>query len=508
MESEQLRNLNIDSYISTTAQIENEFSNYLSKTEAERDYLKKLELIHKLTDYTAFEVTPTNKDFKNGDSWCLNIDDVDEWNSAKLYKEGTFVSYDEKIYICYLKIDGGDEALHPDIDAEHWKLYSSVFNTWDGTKSYEEGTLVSYEGKIYFCRLGVSKSETTPNNDSSHWSLYTSIDYDVKSDIIADDIHVVTIRNYNKQSTTDIIVDWGDGTLDVVKDLYNEDVKGTDVDPKSIFSDGTHNKIKTLMTFSNSTQDNVEHFISLAHKYEIPNGQDRAVYQIKIYGTYWGIIHAKKSPGFTVHNLISRVIDWDLPLSKNLLTLSNGFEGANRLFVFKPLEYTQIPGSIINFVNMFKNCKNLQEINCAHKGKSIFNGSTSCPVNVNTIFAGCDNVSVMTGFRAPIYIDEYCNEGGDDGGTRLMHFKGTYSPKKDISIDILDIFPRGGFANKILNFNRAFYNMSKITCSNYEQLAHILWENPGYTGKECFTGCTSMKLDKIPKEWGGTLDAG
>lgn len=250
------------------------------------------------------------------------------------------------------------------------------------------------------------------------------------------------------------------------------------------------------MDFQNSETEVEEHFIGLAHKYNIPEGQDRTVYTIKIYGNYWGIIHTQKS-NFVPHNLVSRIFDWDLPVSNNVLTLSNGFEGTKRLFEFGPAEYAKTPQSCINYYRMCKDCTNLQLISSSHKGGSIFHNTN--PVNVSGIFENCTNVSTMEEFRPPIYVDE-----GISSGSQLWKKFGI--PHVNITADILKLLPRGGFTNKYMHCVSGFKDMKNLTCSDYNILASIFWKNPGYIGTNCFSGCTSMDLTQIPKTWGGTAE--
>lgn len=348
---------------------------------------------------------------------------------------------------------------------------------------------IDYSGN-FTNEWGRTYTPVEPGTNSNVWKLQKANSYEIFDAILADDIHVVTVRNYNKLSESNIIVDWGDGTIDKVKDLPLTN-PANPTDPKELFA--ANPDVKTLMDFQNAEVDVKEHFIGLAHKYTIPTGQDRAVYTIKIYGDYWGIIHTEKSK-FKPHNLVSRVMDWDLPVSDSVLTLSNGFEGAKRLFAFGPNEYSRTPSSCINYYRIFKDCTNLQLISASHKGGSIFYNTN--PVNASGMFENCVHVTSVEEFRPPIYIDE-----GATATTGLWKIIGI--PNKDVEADILKLLPRGGFVNKYLNCQSGFANMTKLTCSNYDILAAIFWKNPGYVGTNCFKG-SSLDLTKIPASWGGT----
>jgi hypothetical protein len=55
--------------------------------------------------------------------------------------------------------------------------------------------------------------------------------------------------------------------------------------------------------------------------------------------------------------------------------------------------------------------------------------------------------------------------------------------------------------------NKAFNGCTKLTCSDYDKLANMLWNNTNvkFTNTvNCFTGCTSLDLNQIPTTWGGS----
>jgi hypothetical protein len=246
---------------------------------------------------------------------------------------------------------------------------------------------------------------------------------------------------------SDVIVDWGDGSISSIK---NGDY------------------------FSVKTDDNQEYIFEVAHTYEVPN----QTYTVKVYGRkYWKIGHIASSG-----NLMSRCFTDDLPIASHLMSLGNF---ACRAF---KLLYVNIPAyhrvlTIPTWVNCFLECKNLLKATGFKRIYPLY--------SLGHLFHGCWNLT-DTDFRIPTTATDisyiFCN---------------CQSLVKDVS-SLFDNQANTllGFANSTVSINYSFYGTRRITGTIP---ADILWNNQKtkFLGSgECFTN--SALSSQAPISWGGT----
>jgi hypothetical protein len=228
--------------------------------------------------------------------------------------------------------------------------------------------------------------------------------------------------------------------------------------------------------------------IEFTHKYET-----QGKYIVKIYGnTYWGI-RAKYDKGFS--NLISRIFEKDLPIASCVSNVSSLCRSSLRLQKIEIANYT-VFSNIINISSIFQNCTNLDTA----KGFSIY-GSTNKYNCFNSIMYGC--YSIFTGCTNLRFSDYTIPVINTNIGTTV---RTTYYNCSNLAVDVLTLLPQTGFCNRIIDMYYVFRNCSSITCSDYEMLGDILWNDTSkkWTNTDrCFTGCTSLDLNQIPTTWGG-----
>jgi hypothetical protein len=246
---------------------------------------------------------------------------------------------------------------------------------------------------------------------------------------------------------SDVIVDWGDGSISSIK---NGDY------------------------FSVKTDDNQEYIFEVAHTYEVPN----QTYTVKVYGRkYWKIGHIATSG-----NLMSRCFTDDLPIASHLMSLGNF---ACRAF---KLLYVNIPAyhrvlTIPTWVNCFLECKNLLKATGFKRIYPLY--------SLGHLFHGCWNLT-DTDFRIP---------------TTATDISYIFCSCQSLVKDVSSLFDNQantllGFANSTVSINYSFYGTRRITGTIP---ADILWNNQKtkFLGSgECFTN--SALSSQAPISWGGT----
>lgn len=324
----------------------------------------------------------------------------------------------------------------------------TAFEVFPTTEDIPAGTVDETTGIEYY-------------NEISPWSLFG-----------------LELKTKHLQKDSNIIIDWGDGNKTDVKNTISDNESPTStIDKDSMYYpsgyDSEENEIK----------------IEFTHKYKT-----QGKYTVKIYGnTYWGV-RAKYDKGFS--NLINRIFEKDLPMASCIVNVSSLCRNSLRLQKIEIANYTLFP-NIINISSIFQNCTNLHTA----KGFSVY-GSTNKYNCFNGIMYGCYSVfSGCTNLRFSDYTIPIINT---NTGTTV---RTTYYNCSNLSVDVLTLLPQAGFCNHIIDIYHVFRNCNLITCSDYEALGKILWNDTSINWtniNKCFTGCTSLDLSKIPFSWGGT----
>lgn len=293
----------------------------------------------------------------------------------------------------------------------------------------------------------------------------TQMEY--KVDVPVQMTELFSVRSAQPLNKQNVIIDWGDGSITALKDETSADSE----DAIATTDGGVYE-------FTDEDRE-YEHFCW--HKY-----QTAGRYIVKIYGnTYWGIRNKTRSQ----YNLICRLFDTDLPLAKCCVNISHIGYQALRLQKIAPQPYFDMT-FVENMSLSFTNCTNLLVVKNFAKLPIMHQ-----PVAICELFRGCSNLTTSDMRLHP------------SAARSRSNWYSLYEGCSNLQVDVLDLLPANGFQGKYVLAPRIFMGCAKLTCSNYDRLAnilwddgHIIWDNP----QQVFTGCTSMDLTKIPTRWGGS----
>lgn len=292
----------------------------------------------------------------------------------------------------------------------------------------------------------------------------TNIAYEV--DVPIQMTQLIQLRDMRPKDHQNVIIDWGDGTI---------------INFSECEDDG-YDKVGQGTGYCEYGEGENEYMHFCWHTYSEPGR-----YIVKVYGnTYWGL-----RCDYPQYNLISRVFDWDLPLARWCVNICNYARGSLKLQQINLPNYYNI-SHIQNTTHAFENCFNLVKVKNFRKNQWNTNSYA-----INSIFQNCNNLKTS---------DMRIAGGGPIPATCNYHF---YAHCRNLETDVLNLLPDCGFSGRIINMEYVFYNCDKLTCSDYNKLAEMLWDDntvKWLNTSGCFTGCSSLDLSKIPTSWGGTKE--
>jgi hypothetical protein len=280
------------------------------------------------------------------------------------------------------------------------------------------------------------------------------------------------LKTRHLQKDSNIIIDWGDGKITDVKNTISEASSPTStIDRNSMYYPSEYEDEK------------YEIEIEFTHKYET---QGR--YIVKIYGnTYWGV-RAKYDKGFT--NIISRVLEKDLPIASCVCNISSLCYKSERLTRVHIANGTMFP-NVKNVTQLFRACWNLKIVSGFSNGYNVFSDTMYAS---HSLFMGCYSLEKCDYILPSLPTDK---------GPAVHN---AYNECKKLSVDILTLLPKNGFWNRTMSMDKLFFKCNSITCSDYEALGNLLWNDTSKNWTNtasCFKYCTSLDLSQIPKTWGG-----
>lgn len=291
----------------------------------------------------------------------------------------------------------------------------------------------------------------------------TGLEY--KVNVPAGMIHVFEIRSQHYQHEQNIVIDWGDGSVDEVRTAPT----------KAESTVGNTNGI-----YYSDMDSEKQCSIFCTHKYTMPGR-----YIAKIWGnTYWGLRCAVANK-----NIISRVFDNDLPTYSGCYNFSRLCYNSLKLQQVITPKYHNAIRSIANTTDTFGGCKNL--LKAEGFSPYLFNSVVRAPCGM---FKNCTNLQSTDVTLAPVAASKSYN-------TEM------YLNCENLEADLVKLLPELGFANRIVPMNKTFYGCKKLTCSNWDLVASILWEDTSkiwQNTSQCFVGCSDELREHIPYEWGGT----
>lgn len=438
-------------------------------------------------DYTAFEVFPTKEDIPAG---TVSQDVV----SGKWWKPNTEYSVDsyvlvknqEKIYTC---IKGGNIKslnIEPGVTANwetYWKVtYSKSTIEWNSIDCYRTNQIVVHNGTYYICLKNCFTILSIEPGVTEGWEEYWvegNDDFDgyyykyTKAVPANNTINTFFYINSKKREECDIVIDWGDGTISKVADLND-------------------NSVKSFGSYTDSHGTSYTYgYLTMTHTYtdcvsRIENGKlvESKKYIVKIYGKDYFMV---RFGNLEANNIVSRICDIDLPIASNVTNISSTAAKSLRLLYLNvPYQYNF--KNVTNFSGLVGYCDNLRY--AAIDSGTKFN--IDCVLSIQAILVYDINL-----LRAIIHPTSYAYQDGF----------GTFATGcKNLHEDVLNILPKHGFTRDA-NMTNAFNGCAKLTCSDYDKLANMLWNNTNvkFTSTSgCFAGCSAEFRSHIPTSWGGT----
>jgi len=320
--------------------------------------------------------------------------------------------------------------------------------------------------------MPVDANEIVPENITVQTNDYTAFEvYPNETAIAADTEHPIlghittaipaqmtekfVLRTNYRYFDSDIIVDWGDGTISTIRngDFESEDLSSWD------------------------RENQYEAAICLSHTYS-----SERKYTVSIYGRkYFGISHARAPE----NNLMSRCLDTEFPLAGQVNNLASFARYGCRL------KELCIPTAmdLHNVENVFAMCQGCTNLQYAYGLKRKIKISRS----FTNLFDGCSAL-LQTDFVMPVmYIDVSAGLQMCFNGCTLL------------ATPVQKLLPSAGFCNRVMNVQKLFYGCGSLTGT---VPAAVLWEDTSKVWQNTsnvFKNCSAEIRAQVPVSWGGTL---
>ena len=270
-------------------------------------------------------------------------------------------------------------------------------------------------------------------------------------------VHKMTIRSSVPIVDNDVVIDWGDGCVEAIKDGKYE--------------------------WKSNKQYNVEHNYSSSIK------EQNQRFIVKIYGKDYYTFRHNESKN---NNLISRIFDTDLPIASHVENFASLAIYSKRLLKVHFPHSTSPYSRVWNWSSTFQECQNLKSVT----------GFEDLVLRADSYFtsfmANCGEL-IETDFVIPA-------GSGEIGGI----FNGCENLAKDIN----DIIPTYGFTSSNIYLKNTFKNTKITGIIPSEKLwenKKINWmlpiRNTSINDKNQslpFTGCPNEIRSQAPVSWGGT----
>ena len=259
------------------------------------------------------------------------------------------------------------------------------------------------------------------------------------------------LRTTTPEADSDVVVDWGDGTIQKVKDGEHGGYTGPD--------------------------DEGRYIAKMTHTYGTAGK-----YTVKVYGhDYFCLSHAPNHVS-DASNMQCRILADDLPIASHLTNLTAFAYGTLKLVTVQCASYKYLHRTT-NHAQMFTNDKNLLSVTGFEDLVMISRGAEGC-------FQFCENMHT-------------CDFNGVLCSNNPRAMYAMYQNCYALAINIGTFFPTK-FVSRALNFTNTFTHMHAMTGTvNAKQL----WGDPtidwqGYNN--CFYGCPEEIRAQVPTAWGGT----
>lgn len=254
------------------------------------------------------------------------------------------------------------------------------------------------------------------------------------------------VRTTASLEDMDVVVDWGDGSKQILKDGEYEEVSASG------------------------------YTYTMSHTYTTPGR-----YVVKIFGKQY---FALSTSPFTDNSLVSRCLDSDLPIASHLTNLSSLCTNSKRLLKVD-VPFSKIMFRIINTSSMFARCYNL--VQATGFGGYMSPAMFSC----SWMFHECWSMSECD-FILPTYF------------TDSWGIKGAFKDCRSLAVDINSLLPPQGFHVKNPLKTQLFMNTPVTGTVPADILFNDLSLN--WVGESnAFYGCSAEIRAQVPVSWGGTL---
>lgn len=274
--------------------------------------------------------------------------------------------------------------------------------------------------------------------------------------------HKFTLRSVQEPEDCDVVIDWGDGTVESIKE-------------GNFVSHSSGKSYELSHDYSSKMNGDIQRFIVKIY------GKDYYTFRNNSYVTTSKDKYSIPSIVSSSYNLISRIFDKDLPIASHVSNFASMCYGAMRLLKVNVPHSTKYITSGFNFSSTFQYCQNLKVV------EGFEDNPIPCNSFVGNIFAYCLNLE-KTDFVIPTstntigYIFYYC---------------------ENLTSDISKLIPSNGFAVDNVRSELAFAKTTKLTGSIPSKL---LWDS-----NKTFVKCSSAFRDsslknQAPVSWGGTAD--
>lgn len=259
------------------------------------------------------------------------------------------------------------------------------------------------------------------------------------------------LRTTTPEADSDVVIDWGDGTVQKVKDGEHGGYTGPDGEGRYI--------------------------AKMTHTYAATGK-----YVVKVYGKdYFCLSHAPSHVS-DASNMQCRILADDLPIASHLTNLTAFAYGTLKLVTVQCASYKYLHRTT-NHAQMFTNDKNLLSVTGFEDLVMISRGAEGC-------FQFCENMHT-------------CDFNGVlcSNNPRAMYamFQNCYA----LSVDIGKFFPTK-FVSRALNFTNTFTHMHAMTGTVDP---NQFWGDPNIDWQgfsNCFYGCPEAIRSQVPTSWGGT----
>lgn len=259
------------------------------------------------------------------------------------------------------------------------------------------------------------------------------------------------LRTTTAEADNDVVVDWGDGTIQKVKDGEHGGYTGPD--------------------------DEGRYIVKMTHTYGTAGK-----HTVKVYGhDYFCLSHAPSHVS-DASNMQCRILTDDLPIASHLTNLTAFAYGTLKLVTVQCASYKYLHRTT-DHAQMFTNDKNLLSVTGFEDMVMISRGAEGC-------FQFCENMHT-------------CDFNGVLCSNNPRAMYAMYQNCYALAINIGTFFPTK-FVSRALNFTNTFTNMHAMTGT---VIAKQLWGDPtidwqGYNN--CFYGCPEEIRAQVPTAWGGT----